>query len=66
MQNSLNHHFQHCAHSVYQIYRVLKLFEIAVCFAHFGFYEISTPVMGSMETVVNIVEVIISDIGQTV
>ena len=62
-KHSLNHHFQHCAHSVYQIYSVLKLFEIAFCFAHFGFYEISTPVMGPMETVVNIVQVIISDIG---
>ena len=65
-QNSLNHHFEHCAHSVYQIYSVLKLFEIAVCFAHFGFYEISTPVMRPMETMVNIVQVIISDIGHTV
>ena len=63
MQNSLNHHFEHCEHSVYQIYSVLKLFEIAVCFAHFDCYEISTPVMRPMETVVNIVQVIISDIG---
>ena len=65
-KHSLNHHLQHCAHSVYQIYSVLKLFKIAVCFTHFGFYEISTPVMGPMETVVNIVQVIISDIGHTV
>ena len=32
-----NHHFRHCAHGVYHIYSVLKLFEFAVCFAHFGF-----------------------------
>ena len=48
------------------MYRVLKLFEIAICFAHFGFYEISTPVMGPMEAVVNILQVIISDIGHPV
>ena len=65
-KRSFNHHFQHCAHSVYQIESVLKLFETAVCFAHFCCYEISTPVMGPMETVVNIVQVIISDIGHTV
>ena len=65
-KHSLNHHFQHWTHSVYQIYSVLKLFEIAVCFANFGFYEISTPVMSPMETMVNIVQVIISDIGHTV
>ena len=36
-----NHHFRHCAQFVYQIYSVFKIFEIAVCFAQFGFYEIS-------------------------
>ena len=53
-------------HSVYQIYSLLKFFEIPVSFPHFCFYEISTPVMGPMETVVNIVQVIISDMGHTV
>ena len=49
-KHSLNHHLQHCAHSVYQIYSVFKLFEITVCFTHFGFYEISTPVVRIMQT----------------
>ena len=52
-------------HCVDLIYRVFQLFEIALCFAHFGFYEISTSVMRPMETMVNIVQVIISDIGPT-
>ena len=47
-KHSLNHELQHCAHSVYQIYSVLKLFKITVCFTHFGFYEISTPVVRIM------------------
>ena len=54
-KHSLNHHFQHCAHSVYQIESVLKLFETALCFAHFCFYEISTLVMRIMLTMPNIV-----------
>ena len=54
-KHSLNHHFEHCKHSVYQIYSVLKLFEIAVYFAHFGFYEISTLVMCIMLTMAHIV-----------
>ena len=49
-KHSLNNHFQHCAHSVYQIDSVLKLFEITVCFTHFAFYEISTPVVRIMLT----------------
>ena len=65
-KHSLNHHFQHCAHCVYQIFSVLKLFEIAVCFAHFGFYEISTPLIRTLLTMVNVVQIIISDIGHTV
>ena len=44
-KHSLNHHLQHCAHSVYQINSVFKLLKISVCFTHFGFYEISTPVV---------------------
>ena len=41
-------------------------FENPVCFAHFGFYQISTPVMRTMLTMVNVVHIIISDIAQTV
>ena len=41
--------------SVYEIYSVLKLFEIAVCSAHFDFFDISTPVMRIMLTMVNLV-----------
>ena len=43
----------------------MKLFEIAVCFAHFGFYEVSTPMMGTMVTMVNVVQIIISDVEHT-
>ena len=50
-----NHHFQHCAQCVYEIYSFFKVFEIAVCFAHFGLFEISTPVMSNMLTIANIV-----------
>ena len=35
------------------IYSDLKLFENAVCFAHFDFFEISTPVMRIMLTMGN-------------
>ena len=43
------------AHTVYRIYIDFKLFEIAVCFAHFDFFETSTPVMRIMLTIANIV-----------
>ena len=36
-KHCLNSHFQQCAHSVYEIYGALKLFKIAVCFAHLAF-----------------------------
>ena len=36
-KHSLNNHFQQCAHRVYEIYSVLKVFKIAVCFAHLAF-----------------------------
>ena len=65
-KHSLNHHLQHCAHSVYQIHSVLKLLEITVCFTHFGFYEIATPVVRIMLTMANIVLIIISNIAHTV
>ena len=54
-KHSLNHQFRHAAHSVYEIYSVLKLFEIAVCSAHFDFFDISTPVMRIMLTMANLV-----------
>ena len=60
-----NHHFRRWAHFVHHIYSVLKLFEIAVCFAHFGFYEVSTLMMRTMVTMVNVVQIIISDLEQT-
>ena len=60
-----NHHFRHWAHCVYQIYSVLKLFEIPDCFAHFGFYEISTPVMRPMLTMVNVVQIISSHMAHS-
>ena len=65
-KHTLNHDFQHSANCVYQIYSVLKLFEIAICFAYFGFYEISTPVMRTVLTMQNVVYIIISNIPPTV
>ena len=62
----VNHHFRHGADSVYKKYSDFKLFEIAVCFAHFDFFEISTLVMRMMLTMANIVFIIISDIAHTV
>ena len=62
----LNHHFRQGTHSVYKIYSVLKLFDFAVCSAHFDFFEITTPVMRIMLTMANIVQIIISDVAQTV
>ena len=55
------HHFFHLAHCVYQIYSVFKLFEFPVCFVHFGFYKISTPVMRTMLTMPNIIYINISN-----
>ena len=60
-----NLHFRSWAHIVYHIYSVLKIIEISVCFAHFGFYEVSTPVMRTMLTMVNVVQIIISDVEHT-
>ena len=65
-KHNLYQHFRHSVNCVYQIYSVLKLFEIAICFAHFGFYEISTPVMRIMLTMQNVVYIIISNIPPTV
>ena len=41
----VNHHFRHGADSVYKKYSDFKLFETAVCSAHFDFFEISSSVM---------------------
>ena len=60
-KHSLNNLFQHWAQSVYQIYSVFQNFAIAVCFAHFGFLEIWIPVIRTMLTMMNIVEMIVSD-----
>ena len=51
----LNHHFRQGTHSVNKISSVFKLFECAVCFARFDFFEIPTPVMRIMSTMANIV-----------
>ena len=51
----VNHHFRYGADSVYKKYSDFKLFEIAVCFARFDFFEISSPVMRIMLTMANIV-----------
>ena len=58
-----NHHFQHCAQCVYEISTIFKVCEIAVCFAHFGLFEISTPVMSNMLTMANILWMIITNIA---
>ena len=60
-----NHHFRHGAHCVYNIYGILKLLEIAVCFGNFGFYQISTTVMCTMQNMVNVVQIIIFDMAHT-
>ena len=50
-----NHHFRDGAHRVYKIYSDFKLLEIAVCFARFEYFQISTPVMRIILTMTNIV-----------
>ena len=47
-EHSLNDHFQHCAHCVYDIYSICKVFEMAVCFAHIGLFEIWTALILTM------------------
>ena len=61
-----NHHFQHCAHSAYDTYSICKVFEMAVCFAHFGLFEIWTPVILTLPAMVNVVQFIICNIAQSV
>ena len=43
-----------------------QTFRNSSLFAHFGFYQISTPVIRTMLTMVNVVQIIISDIAQSV
>ena len=64
--HSLNNHFQHSGHCVYEIFSIFIVFEIAVCFAHVGSYQFSTPLIRTMLTMVNVVQFIICDIGHTV
>ena len=65
-KHSLNLHFQHCAHRVYHIYSICKVFEMAVCFAHIGLFEIWTALIFTMLAMVNVVQIIISDIAHSV
>ena len=65
-KHSLNLHFQHCAHCVYDIYSIWKVFEMAVCFAHIGLFEIWTALILTMLAMVNVVQIIISDIAHSV
>ena len=52
-KQSLKLYFRHGAHCVYHIYSVLKRLEIAVCLAHFNFFEIDTTVMRAVLTMTN-------------
>ena len=54
-KHSLNDHYQHCAPCAYDIYIIFKVFEMAGFFAHFGLFEISTPVRRIMLTIANTV-----------
>ena len=65
-KHTLNHHFKHCAHCVYEICIIFKLFEIAVCFAHIAFFEIWTPLILTMLAMMNVVQIIISNIAHSV
>ena len=65
-KHSLNDHFQHCAHCVYDIYSICKVFEIAVCFAHIRLLETWTALILTMLAMVNVVQIIISDIAHSV
>ena len=64
--HSLNNHFQHSGHCVYEIFSIFIVFEIAVCFAHVGSYQFSTPLIRTMLTMVNVVHISISDVENTV
>ena len=65
-KHSLNDHYQHCAHCAYDIYSICKVFEMAVCFAHIGLFEIWTALILTMLAMVNVVQIIISNIAHSV
>ena len=65
-KHSLNDHYQHCAQCVYDIYSICKAYEMAVCLAHFGIFEIWTALILTMLAMVNVVQSIISDISHSV
>ena len=60
-KQSLNNYFRNGLHCAHHILSVLELFEIAVCFAHFRFFEICTDVMRTVLTIANRVKIIISN-----
>ena len=62
-KHSLNDHYQRCAQCAYDIYSICKVSEMAVCFAHIGLFEILTALILTM---VNVVQIIISDIAHSV
>ena len=49
----MNHYFRDGAHCVHHILSVLKLFEIAVSFAHLSFFDIDTTVMRAVLNMTN-------------
>ena len=61
-----NHHSRHCAQCVSETYSVLKLFVIAVCFAHIGLFEIWTALTLTILAMVNVVQIIMSDFAYSV
>ena len=65
-KHSLNDNFQHCAHCVYDIYSICKVFEMAVCFAHVRLFEIWTALILTMLAMMNVAQIIISDIAHSV
>ena len=65
-KHRLNNHFPHCAHCGYDIYSICKVFEMAVCFAHFGLFEIWTALILTIPTIVNVFQFIISSIAHSV
>ena len=65
-KHSLNDHYQHCAHCAYDIYSICKVFEMAVCFSHIGLFEIWTALILTMLAMVNVVQIIISNIAHSV
>ena len=52
-KKTLNHYFRDGTYCVRHIYTVLKLFEIAVRFAHLSFFDIDTTVMRAGLTMTN-------------